>query len=173
MGESGLFSEMWSDGSWSNGLKLEHRKFCISMWKNFFTVRVTALEQVAVEVVDSPAMEIFETLFDVYLYDLLYGSCFSRGFGLDELFQHLQFCDSVEGTQKDHWIQPLATHWTTQNANPMSERIVLMLLELWQPGLWPLLWRALSMSTIFWWRIISWYPTWPLTVTAPCHWLGF
>ena len=27
-------------GSWGNGHKLEHSKFCTNMWRNFFTVRV-------------------------------------------------------------------------------------------------------------------------------------
>lgn len=34
-----------SYGASSNGLKLEHQKFCTNMWKSIFTVRVTAQEE--------------------------------------------------------------------------------------------------------------------------------
>lgn len=79
------------------------------------------------------AMETFETHLDAYLCYLLDGTCFSWGVGLNEVFQPLQFSDSAEGTQNDHQILSLVPHRTIQNANPMSERIVLMLLELQQP----------------------------------------
>jgi len=38
----------------------------------------------------------------------------------------------LEGTHKDHWVQLLAPHSTTQNSNPMSESGVQTLLELQQ-----------------------------------------
>jgi len=47
MDEARLFSVVPSNRTRSNGLKREHRIFSTNMWKIFFTVRVTALEQVA------------------------------------------------------------------------------------------------------------------------------
>ena len=40
MDEAMLFSWVCSNRTRSNGLKLEHRKFCTNIWKNFFTVRM-------------------------------------------------------------------------------------------------------------------------------------
>ena len=55
-----------------NGHKLEHRKFCTNMHKNFFKVRVmehwTRLPR---EVVKSPSLEIFKTFLDTYLCNLV------------------------------------------------------------------------------------------------------
>ena len=36
-----IFSIVCGDRTRSNGLKLEQRKFCTNMWKNFFMIRVT------------------------------------------------------------------------------------------------------------------------------------
>ena len=40
-----FFSMLLGDRAIGSGHKLEHRKFHLNMGKNFFTVRVTALEQ--------------------------------------------------------------------------------------------------------------------------------
>ena len=54
----------------SIGLKLEHRKFCINMNKNFLTVRVMEhWNRLPREALDSP-MEAFKTHLDAYLCDL-------------------------------------------------------------------------------------------------------
>ena len=37
--ETKLFLVVCSDRTRSNVLKLEHKKFCTNVWKNFFTVR--------------------------------------------------------------------------------------------------------------------------------------
>ena len=56
----------------SNGLKLEHRKICNNMQKNFFAVRVMEhWSKLSREVVESPFVEIFKTCLDAYLCDLL------------------------------------------------------------------------------------------------------
>ena len=40
----------------------------------------------------------------------------------------------LEGTFKDHHIQPMALQSTTQNLKPMCESVIWTLLELWQLG---------------------------------------
>ena len=56
----------------SSGLKLEQKKFCTNMQKNFFTVRVMEhWNRLPREVVDSPSLEIFRTRLDAYLCSLL------------------------------------------------------------------------------------------------------
>ena len=68
-----------------NGIKLECRKFCNNMLKNFM-VRVTEhWNRLPREVVESPSMEIFKTCLDTYPYDLLQEMCYSMKVGLDLL----------------------------------------------------------------------------------------
>ncbi|KFV88599.1 hypothetical protein N308_04763, partial [Struthio camelus australis] len=55
-----------------NGQKLNHRKFCLNMRKNFFTVRVTEhWTRLPREVVESPSLEIFKSHLDVILGTML------------------------------------------------------------------------------------------------------
>ena len=71
MDEVRLFLVVCSDRTRSSGLKLEHRKLCTDMWKNFFTVRVTEhWHRLPREVGESP-MEIFKTRLDADLCDPL------------------------------------------------------------------------------------------------------
>ena len=59
---------MCSDRTMSSDLKLEHRKFCTNMQKNFFMVRVMEhRNRFPREIVESPSMEILKTLLDAYL----------------------------------------------------------------------------------------------------------
>jgi len=98
MDEARLFSVVCSNRTRSNGLKLQHRKFCTNV-QIFFMVRVTehwsclaqplwALNSLPKGVVESP-MEIFKTHLDAYLCNLLGDSCFSRGVGLNDLLRSL------------------------------------------------------------------------------------
>jgi len=67
-----LFSAVPSNNTRGNGHKLKHRKFCLNMRKNFFTLRVTdPWNRLPKEVVESPSLEIFKTHLDKVLCSLL------------------------------------------------------------------------------------------------------
>ena len=87
MDEARLFAVVHSDRTRSNGLKPKHRKFHTNVQKNFMVRVIEHWYRLPSEVVESPSM--FETHPDAYLCDLLWGTCFSRGPGHNDLLRSL------------------------------------------------------------------------------------
>jgi len=72
------------------------------MQKNLFMLRVTEhWNRLPREAVEFPFVEIFKTHLNAYLCNLLWGTCFSRRVGVDDLLSSLPtlailwYCDSV------------------------------------------------------------------------------